>query len=274
MIVILSNKEDENSSLLVKYLFSNSIEYNWVFPNCVQSVYNDHTGYTYIRLIDGSIIDNINNIFINRLPALPPQHPLIMFLYMIPYNMVLTHPNIASTLFSKLSQLKYFKLFPDTMVLKSINNISLNNTCVKSMSQTRSFVRESKDLELINNEYNYMPVQFQRVLYGSHIKSHIIGGDVYSYCFQAKTLDPRESDYILRSYPSTSFIKNSMSIIASKIGINYFDCDIIVTNNKSVVFLEINSSPAPLVFAKESKNHEVTSRFIDFLIKHEYKVSI
>ena len=174
---------------------------------------------------------------------------------------------------SKLDQLKFFTSYPKTEILKNVKKTFTGNVCVKSISQVRSFVRQSDDIELVRSGLNYMPVQFQEVKYGLHIKSHVIGADVYSYCIQANTLDPRESDYKVYPYSTPNFVKKSLLKIASKICVNYFDCDMIITK-ENMFILEINSSPAPMVFAEESKDHTVVTRFIDFILKREYKVGI
>lgn len=274
MLVLFSDKQDENVSILAKKLLKRKIvKFKWITPDYVQSVYNDYTGYTYIKLIDGSIIETLNNFFINRVPELPLNHPLITFLYLIPYDKVLTHPNTAAILQSKLSQLKYFKLIPETVILKNIDTFSQSNTCVKSISQIRSFVRDSKDSVFADRNWQYVPVQFQELLLGIHIKSHVIGDDIYTYRFVSDTLDPREDDYKIYKHNTTKIIKKHLLDISSKIGVNYFDCDMII-NDKNIFFLEINSSPAPMVFAKESKDNRLSKRFVDFLICEEYKVKI
>lgn len=273
MIIIFSDKQDQNSSILVTILLSKQIEFRWITPDNVQSVYSDYTGFAYIKLVDESIFNNVNNFFINRIPNLPANHPLVIFLYMIPYGNILTHPNVASILFSKLHQLKFFESHPKIEILKNVKQPFLKNTCVKSISQIRSFVRQSDDIELFRNGLKHMPVQFQEVAHGFHIKSHVIGSDVYSYCIKADTLDPRESYYQVFTYSITDYIKKSLLEIAHKIGVNYFDCDMIIVK-KNVFFLEINSSPAPIVFAEESNDYRVVTRFIDFMLRREYKVNV
>jgi hypothetical protein len=274
MIIILADKQDKQAQLLYKAIINRMLEVLWISPNEKMEFSASSDGNAYILLDDDKLINNLDNFFINRLPFLQLNHPLEIFLNFIPYSLIMTHPTVESKFLSKLEQLKYIKFFPEIIVLRGeINKFKINslNTCVKSISHIRSTVRKSSDPAFYNEGLNFMPVQFQNIINGVYIKSHLIGEKIFSYCFNAITLDPRESKYQIKYIETSDIIKNIVLNIKKKIGINYFDCDIIC-NKKKIYILEINSSPAPLVFEDESKVYIVADELVNFIAQGKYCV--
>lgn len=274
MIIILADKQDKQSDILSKILIHESINFKWILPHDIISFELNYIDKPFIQLIDKSFISNSGHLFINRLPDLPNLHPLNLFVNTIDYNNIITHPNVAATFYSKIGQLKFFGHYPNTLIMKSTKpNISkkYSDYCIKSISQVRSFVRRANDISFNFKGLNFMPVQFQEIVYGDHVKSHMVENEIFSYKLYANTLDPRESDYALEYYPTCDKLNKLLTEVKKILGLDYFDCDLIVNDNQ-ITILEINTSPALLVFDSESKAGIAKEKFIKFLINKESKI--
>lgn len=275
MIIILADKHDKQSDILSKVLANESINFKWIRPYDVFSFALNYIDESFIKLIDNSYISSSGHLFINRLPDLHNLHPLNLFVNTINYNNVITHPNVAATFYSKIAQLKLFDHYPNTLVMKGIkSNIRKEypDWCVKSISQVRSFVRSANDNSFNFKGLDFMPVQFQKMACGDHIKSHMVENEIFSYKFHSNTLDPRESNYVLEYYPTCNRLSKLLIEIKKILALDYFDCDLIINSNK-IILLEVNTSPALLVFDQESKAEIAKEKFVKFLINKESQIS-
>lgn len=271
MIIIFSDSQDQNSHIFYNLLKRYKIKVKLIFPYNIKNFYFISNQFKYIELENGDKISSHEHFFINRIPLLHYNHPLILFIYHIPPEKILIHPQIAAMVISKIDQLKYFNNYPNTTIIK--NNIPKFNklSCVKSISQIRSTVSTSDNDNFIVSGLKYVPVQFQSIIIGSYIKTHIIGSDYFSYEIIANSLDPRISDSKTKYIDTPIEIVETLNILKKKIGLNYFDCDLIFNDN-SIYILEINVSPAPLMFAVDSESYEVFDRLAKFIINSEYRI--
>lgn len=272
MIIIFSDNQDQHSQILYNLLIRYKVEVKLIFPYNIKNIYVISNKLKYLELEDGCKIGSNEHFFINRIPVLHYNHPLILFIYHIPYEKILIHPQIAAMVLSKIDQLKYFQHYPKTTIIKNNNYLSNKLTCVKSISQIRSTVTSSENDTFIINGLQHSPVQFQSIIIGEYIKTHIIGDDYFSYKVTANTLDPRISESKTEYINTPAKIINILDILKEKIGLNYFDCDLIF-NDDNVYILEINSSPAPLMFAIDSESYSIFDRLAKFIINNEYKVA-
>ena len=270
MIIIFSDRQDQHSNILYNILERYNVEVKLILPHDIKNFYYCNNK-AYIYLENGLRISSSEHFFINRIPLLPYSHPLIMFIYFIPYTKILIHPEIASMVLSKVEQLKYFQNYPTSTIIKNQTYKPNKLECVKSMSQIRSTVSINNSNNFITNGLKYTPVQFQDIINGTNIKTHIIGNDFFSYKITSTTLDPRISESKTEYIKTSNKITKTLNILKEKIGINYFDCDLII-NNKDIYILEINVSPAPIMFALEAESYIIFERLANFIINNEYKI--
>lgn len=268
-IVVLTSNDDMNSRVLCRHLAEKGIEVTTVKPQDVAYVSFDQVSGD-LTLKGGDKIQLESAFFINRLPNLDYNHPLITLLYKLPRNKVVTHPTTGASMLSKLQQLPFFNRSPVTEVIKGYQVALSNATCTKSISQIRSLVRASDDELFRPKAMLDMPVMLQELKHGKHIKAIIIGEDYYSFEFKATSLDPRENGFATVPTDTPTDLVNELDYLKRTMGANYVDIDIILAEGQSYL-LEVNPSPAPGELAHLSGDNVVMDRFIEFISNAEYQ---
>jgi hypothetical protein len=270
MIVIVADKKEPFALELEKLFIKKNI--NHLFLDCTEGKY-DFIINSKIKVLkyNGKILRfPKSSIFINRATC-AASHPIAIFLSSLKFNQVITHPMISAKKFSKLSQLYHFNNFPLTNIYTNMSgNNNMQDYCIKSASLTPTIVK-FWDKSVSKNT----PTVLQKVIKGDVIKVHYVGGYIFAHKIISEKLDAKDDfncKYV--NYPIDNKTKLEVNELSNLLKLNYFDCDFIVTQKKVKYFLEVNLSPAPLMFIDPVNEYKNVLVLLDFFVKNKYRASL